>query len=118
MTYEKFCSALVTRDDRYLGRINHTFDNHFLDSNPKQMWRNMEHSQQELLGISFSPSYWKYNKDDMALVFKDWEYEEVYWVHLPRLTWEDFVIQALGEERGNKTIEQMYSWFKEGDTYD
>ena len=118
MTYEKFCSALITRDDRYLGRINHTFNNHFFDSDPKQVWRNMEHSQLELLGISFNPSYWKYNKDDMALIFKDYEYEEVYWVHLPRLTWEDFIIQALGEEKGNEAIEQMYGWFKEGDTND
>lgn len=119
MTYENFCLKLLTRvNDGHINYNNHTMDNGFLDADVRQMWRNMEHNQQELLGISFSPPYWVYSKYDMALVFKDWEYNEVYWIHLPRLTWEDFIIQILSEEKGNETIEQIYSWFKKGDTYD
>lgn len=118
MTYEKFCLMLVTRDNRYLDRTNHTLDNHFFDSDPKQMWRNMEHSQLELLGINFSPPYWKYDKDDVALVFKDYKYDEVYWVHFTRYAWERSLIKCFGEEKGNKAIEQLYSWFKEGEAYD
>lgn len=119
MTYEKFCLMLVTRiNDGYLNYNNHTLDNNFFDSDPKQMWRNMEHSQQELLGVSFSPPYWVYHKDDIALVFKDWKYDEIYWVHFTRYAWERSLIKCFGEEKGNKAIEQMYSWVNGGEVYD
>ncbi len=96
--FEDFCQALITKcNDGLITIDNHTFDNYFIDLHAKDVWRKMSEYEDEAIGICFSCPYYKYDKNDVAFVFRDND-GEIHWVHLTRLSWEHYVLNCYSKE--------------------
>lgn len=110
MTFKEFCERLVDPSpNAYISLDNHTFDNSFIEVDAFEMWRSMERDKLELLGISFEPPCWKYSEKDIAFIFRDLQLEEILWIHLSRISWEHYVLNAFGRKNADRIISDVCS---------
>lgn len=113
MRYKDFQRKIITiiDNDYILNYNNHTFDNSFMEVNTFEMWEHMNKDKLKIIGISFNPPYTHYDPKDIAFVFKNVD-NDIYWIHLTRLSWEHYVLSAFGKEEGDKIITEIYDKYK------
>ena len=113
MSYKDFQKRIITiiDNDYILNYNNHTFDNSFMEVNSYEMWQHMNKDGLKIIGISFNPPYGHYSYKDVAFVFKDID-NEIFWIHLTRISWEHYVLSAFGKEEGDKIITEIYNKYK------